>query len=279
MRTRDLKPDFWTDERVVSVSDAAKLLFQGLWNLADREGRLEDKPVTIGFKVRPWDPGAAPALLDELHAAGLIVRYEVAGAKLIGIPGLTTHQRIHPKEMASKLPDWAGLETSRVKVELSAASRGKKENSVSLSEPAGPSGSSEPSGPSEFPTRTKRAPVEKAPKVEKAPDPRHTPLVHQLDALFVEKRSSKYPFDGRAAKTVQRLLQRRPKPEDVLWPIELAAAWGRALDARFPDCSTLEDFERDLARYLGTGPPTGSAERATQRREEPAERPEGRIQL
>jgi len=104
MRRREISPEFWTDDRVVELSDAAKLLFIGLWNLADREGRLEDRPKTIGFKLRPWAPLEAADLLAELASAGLVRRYEVEGAKLLCIPRFLDHQNPHPKEMASKLP-------------------------------------------------------------------------------------------------------------------------------------------------------------------------------
>lgn len=143
MRTRDLKPDFWTDEKVVQVSDAAKLLFQGLWNLADREGRLEDKPVSIGFKVRPWDPGLVPVLLDELERIGLIHRYEVDGVKCIDIPTLPVHQRMHPREMASKLPPcpgWPRPGRGRPR-------QGEPRRAIAPGS-AGPSGSSGPAGSS-----------------------------------------------------------------------------------------------------------------------------------
>lgn len=158
MRTRDLKPDFWTDERVVGISDAAKLLFQGLWCLADREGRLEDKPVPIGFKVRPWDPQKTGALLNELHAAGLIVRYSVGDAKCIGIPGFKTHQRVHPREMASKLPDWNDNSASREKANPAAPRRETAVNSVSQSGSSGPSGPAGSSGPASSNTPPLAAP-------------------------------------------------------------------------------------------------------------------------
>jgi hypothetical protein len=188
-----LKPDFWSDESIVALSDSAKLMFQGLWNLADREGRIEDKPLTIGFKVRPWDPQSAPALLAELTRAELIVRYEVAGVKCIGVPGLTKHQRIHPKEMASKLPDWNDKTTGREKVELSTASQGKIENYASLSEPAGPSGSSE-----------------EAPRKKRAVAPPPADFRSKTDALcadFDQVVRSKYVWNGeRDTSALKRLL-------------------------------------------------------------------------
>lgn len=104
MRRREISPEFWVDERVIEVSDGAKLLFIGLWNIADREGRLEDKPRTIALKVRPWDPTPVPGFLEELVKQGMVRRYSVDGAQLLFIPKFAEHQNVHPKEMASKLP-------------------------------------------------------------------------------------------------------------------------------------------------------------------------------
>lgn len=245
MRTRDLKPDFWSDERVVLVSDSAKLLFQGLWNLADRCGRLEDKPVTIGFKVRPWDPSAVPTLLTELQSVGLIIRYSVNGLDCIGVPGLVTHQRIHPKEMASKLPDWNDLEASRVKVDLSAAGRGKKGNSHSLSEPSGSSGPS------------------KVPRGRAAPDPRHAPLVKELCEVFAENLRAPYPFKPRDAKAVSELLALESVPERI------STVWRQALRSTgYPTVRTLPELVTHFAHFVGSAP-------SSTRDDMPTKRPEG----
>lgn len=107
MRRREISPTFWGDERVWNLdSDAARLLLPGLWQLADRDGRLEDRPFDIGVKVRPWAPREAAGLIDQLVAAGLLVRYEVAGMRCLAFPSAAwkRHQRPHPKEAPSKLP-------------------------------------------------------------------------------------------------------------------------------------------------------------------------------
>ena len=44
MRTRLLKPGFFMNEELARLPVRARLLFAGLWCLADREGRLEDRP-------------------------------------------------------------------------------------------------------------------------------------------------------------------------------------------------------------------------------------------
>lgn len=108
-------------------------------------------------------------------------------------------------------------------------------------------------------SREKRAPTGEPAKpkpVKSPPDPRHAPLVKVLCEVYQRKRGASYPFAPRDAKRVQALLGCKPSDRaPALWPVELAGAWARALDSSFPGCSTLEDFERQLAKHLGTGPP------------------------
>ena len=44
MRIRTIKPDFWTDAKVSKLTYLARLLFIGLWNVADDEGRFKSDP-------------------------------------------------------------------------------------------------------------------------------------------------------------------------------------------------------------------------------------------
>lgn len=263
MRTRDLKPDFWTDERIVDLSDSAKLLYQGLWGLADREGRLDDTPTTIGFKVRPWDPRGVPALVDELIASKLVVRYAVEGRRYLAIPTFPKHQRFHPAEKPRGLPgpNDPGAAEVNLGAPMGVPKRGEQVVSNAVS-----SVSSVPAGSSEFrdaprKKRDERA-AEKPAAAVKVTDPRHAPLVAKLCETFEAKRGEKYPFDGRAGTIIKRLLNLRPVHSDALWPVTLHAAWDRALDATFPDCGSLDAFEKQLPRHLGTGPPTSGAGRA-----------------
>ncbi|GMV19066.1 MAG: hypothetical protein AMXMBFR56_72900 [Polyangiaceae bacterium] len=140
MRRREISPEFWTDEKVVGISDGAKLLFIGLWNLADREGRLEDRPLTIGLKVRPWDAQSAAGLLNEIAEAGLVVRYSAAGGRaLMCIPQFKRHQHPHPREVQSGLP---GPEQGAPE----APPRTDQSTAKEMASPAGSSGSSGSSG-------------------------------------------------------------------------------------------------------------------------------------
>jgi hypothetical protein len=107
MRARLLKPDFWTDEDLVELPFEYRLLFAGLWNLADREGRLEDRPKRIKLLLFPVDDIDVDRGLTALAGAEKIVRYRAAdGQQVVWIPGFTRHQHCHIKEPASKLPPY-----------------------------------------------------------------------------------------------------------------------------------------------------------------------------
>ncbi len=104
MRARNLKPGFFQNEQLAELPFEARLLFIGLWCLADREGRLEDRPKRIKMHVFPADMLDIEPLLSGLSGCGLIIRYEAEGVRCIWIPSFLKHQRPHHKEAASVLP-------------------------------------------------------------------------------------------------------------------------------------------------------------------------------
>src|SRR6185437_5935992 len=105
MRSRYLKPSFFTNEKLIALPMADRLLFQGLWCLADREGRLEDRPMRIKYHIFPGDDVDVDASLNRLAEAGFVQRYEREGARFLCITGWTEHQKPHPNETQSKLPE------------------------------------------------------------------------------------------------------------------------------------------------------------------------------
>lgn len=103
-RERIIKPDFFTHPDLGELPAHARLLFAGLWCLADREGRLPDKPKVIKLAVLPWDDVDVDDLLAQLACAGFIQRYQAGDHALIQVENFRRHQRPHPREMRSKLP-------------------------------------------------------------------------------------------------------------------------------------------------------------------------------
>lgn len=101
-RIRTTKPDFWSDESVVECSRDARLLFIGMWNFCDDDGRIEDSPKQIRMRVLPGDEDITSAMVDgwlqQLADKDLICRYRVGDKRVIQVLGWADHQKIsHPK--------------------------------------------------------------------------------------------------------------------------------------------------------------------------------------
>lgn len=103
-RARSLKPGYFTNEGLADLGPHAHLLFAGLWTLADRKGRLEDRPRRIKVQALPFYDVDVDGLLTSLASAGFIVRYERDDNKYIQINNFDKHQNPHIKEAESAIP-------------------------------------------------------------------------------------------------------------------------------------------------------------------------------
>jgi len=102
MRIRTVKPDFFKHDKISDLKPLTRLLFIALWCMADRRGRLEDRPKRIKAECLPYDECDLDAMLWELHSAGFLDRYEVEGLQVIEISAFEKHQRISGKEAESE---------------------------------------------------------------------------------------------------------------------------------------------------------------------------------
>ena len=103
-RARLLKPGFFSNEHLADVSIAGRLLFAGLWTIADREGRLEDRPKRIKGELFRYESIDVESLLTELVNQGFIDRYEVEGIGYIQVLRFKEHQKPHQNEPPSTIP-------------------------------------------------------------------------------------------------------------------------------------------------------------------------------
>lgn len=112
-RKRNIHPNFFINEDLGELQPLARLLLIGIWTLADREGRLEDRPKKIRAEVLPYDTVDGEELLTDIAAKGFIIRYEVDSKKYIQINNWDKYQDVHPKETESKIPPMLAQEQSR----------------------------------------------------------------------------------------------------------------------------------------------------------------------
>ncbi|QGY29790.1 hypothetical protein [Pantoea cypripedii] len=104
-RSRNIKPGFFTNDELAECSPLARLLFAGLWTIADKEGRLDDRPKKIKALVLPFDNVDCDDCLKQLHDRQFINRYSVDGNAYIQISNWKKHQNPHCKEAASEIPE------------------------------------------------------------------------------------------------------------------------------------------------------------------------------
>jgi hypothetical protein len=98
-RIRSVKPEFWSDDVVGSLTRDARLLFIGSWNFADDEGLLRWTPAFLKASVFMYDGDLRVAkvesLMGEVVDAGLVFPY-VSG-KAAGTLGCVVNFRKHQK--------------------------------------------------------------------------------------------------------------------------------------------------------------------------------------
>jgi hypothetical protein len=95
-RIRSLKPEFWSDVKMIKLSFAARLFYQGLWTFSMCDvGHLPDDIEQLKMNIFPCDDVDPRALLDELVNIGRVVRVVAAdGVTYLHVRKLADHSRV-----------------------------------------------------------------------------------------------------------------------------------------------------------------------------------------
>jgi hypothetical protein len=103
-RIRTIKPEFFSDEKLAALSAIDRLVYIGLWSIADDEGRLLDNTKLIDGQIFPLTDESSRESLETLAKLDRIRRYCTAnGQRVIQILRWTDHQKID-KPSKSRLP-------------------------------------------------------------------------------------------------------------------------------------------------------------------------------
>lgn len=105
-RIRTIKPQFWGDDQIATLSITARYLAIGLVSMADDDGRFIASVNAISGYVFPHDefsPKQIRKWLSEIEAARFAIFYRVGRAEYGCIPNYRKHQRIS-KPQASPIP-------------------------------------------------------------------------------------------------------------------------------------------------------------------------------
>ena len=90
-RSRIIKPEFWSDEKLAKLSLQARLLYIGLWNTSDDAGTTQGHPLWLKSQIFPYDQISTTQIrrwLQDLVNLGRILPYTVKGEQYYFIPGL-----------------------------------------------------------------------------------------------------------------------------------------------------------------------------------------------
>lgn len=107
MRARNIKPGFFVNEEVGSLSMTGRILFIGLWCMADLNGFLEYRPQKLKASIFPYDSLNLIKFLEEVSSKGLITIWcdKDKNCHFIEIPNFKEHQSPHPGEKKSNIKE------------------------------------------------------------------------------------------------------------------------------------------------------------------------------
>lgn len=111
MRRRMLNPDFFTDPDMVANFDfAGRLLYQGLWCMAEDSGCFEPNPLLLKMKIFPGDDISLDKIqgyVGKLVELEKVVLYQVDGKEYAWLKNFHKHQKLdRPTPPTIPLPEW-----------------------------------------------------------------------------------------------------------------------------------------------------------------------------
>lgn len=97
-RARNIKPSFFTHDALADNDPLGRLLFIGLWTIADYKGELEWRPKRVKAQIMPYDECDIEVLAINLEKTGFVRFYSVGGSDYIHIVNFDKHQNPHKNE-------------------------------------------------------------------------------------------------------------------------------------------------------------------------------------
>lgn len=106
-RARNIKPSFFSNDELAELDPLARLLFIGMWTIADFKGCFEYKPKRVKVQLLPYDNCDIEKLTINLDKSGFISIYSVLDQLYVKVLNFDKHQNPHKNERdkGSDIPD------------------------------------------------------------------------------------------------------------------------------------------------------------------------------
>ena len=107
-RSRNIKPSFFSNDLLAEVDPLGRLLFVGLWTLADYKGELEWRSKRVKAQLLPYDECDIDDLARNLSEFGFIKFYSDGEKIYLKIENFCKHQNPHKNERdkGSEIPEF-----------------------------------------------------------------------------------------------------------------------------------------------------------------------------
>lgn len=105
-RARNIKPAFFTNDELADIEPIGRLLFIGLWTIADCNGNLEWREKKIKAQILPYDSCNTKEIMINLNKSGFVRFYSDGDKIYLNITNFDKHQNPHKneREKGSEIP-------------------------------------------------------------------------------------------------------------------------------------------------------------------------------
>jgi len=117
-RARNIKPAFFTNDELAEIEPIGRLLFIGLWTIADCNGNVEWREKKIKAQILPYDSCDVKEIMINLDKSGFVRFYSDGDKIYLNITNFDKHQNPHKneREKGTETPEYS--ESMRQVVDL-----------------------------------------------------------------------------------------------------------------------------------------------------------------
>lgn len=117
-RARNIKPAFFTNDELAEIDPIGRLLFIGLWTIADCNGNMEWREKKIKAQILPYDSCDVKEIMINLDKSGFVRFYSDGDKIYLNITNFDKHQNPHKneREKGTETPEYS--ESMRQVVDL-----------------------------------------------------------------------------------------------------------------------------------------------------------------